>query len=192
VAGCATQASSAGHAPVCAETVPKLTLPPDHSKGAGHGRRLGSLAEWWLPIHGAGKGQNRGREKEDLRPDNRYRLRCSRVHLVNVGLFMGDSVMRGRFIFTVLALALSLLSISSVTKAEPKYDPEMIAECDKSFANCRNNCRNGTTIPLNSSADKIHACEGKCHTRWNRCTTVGSQIRKVAPQKKNLPTELSR
>lgn len=54
--------------------------------------------------------------------------------------FMGDSVMRGRFIFTVLALALPLLSISSVTKAEQKkYDPEMIAECDRSLTKCKNN-----------------------------------------------------
>jgi hypothetical protein len=30
-AGCVTPASSAGHAPAGAETVPKLTLPPDHS-----------------------------------------------------------------------------------------------------------------------------------------------------------------
>ena len=36
VAGCATPASSAGHASAGAETVPKLTLPPDHPKGADH------------------------------------------------------------------------------------------------------------------------------------------------------------
>ena len=41
VAGCATPASSAGHATAGAETVPKLTLPPNHSVGADHAPQSG-------------------------------------------------------------------------------------------------------------------------------------------------------
>ena len=52
LAGCATPASSAGHAPTGAETVPKLTLPPDHPKGADQARTRLKLSRSAAPRRG--------------------------------------------------------------------------------------------------------------------------------------------
>lgn len=68
----------------------------------------------------------------------------------------------------LLGLAGALIfCASSFARAEPPAGANRT--CFHNNTNCKNNCRNGMTLPIGSSEQAIDQCDGACLKKYDRC-----------------------
>jgi hypothetical protein len=87
---------------------------------------------------------------------------------------------RMRLISFIIALPIFALGWSTHTAvfAEQKQTPkERRAACTQQNTQCRNDCRNGTLLPLGSPANSIETCDIKCRDSFDSCMNAPMALR---------------
>ncbi len=83
------------------------------------------------------------------------------------------------FVTVLLGFSVNLHQPKEAFAAGKKESPTKALACKRTYTYCINDCRNGTKLPLNSSASQIAQCDFECDGVFIRCSDKAMEFRGV-------------